>query len=171
MADNRGGNGVLGKILVAVVVALAVGGTSPWWWRELVGENGEPTSGPVRSPSLTSGQTPEPAPGGFRVVETLLRADPFEHDGPCPVTITFRGRISTAGGAGTVTYRFLRNDGASAPVEALSFDGPGSKSIGTTWTLGAVLPVFQPYEGWQAIELLDPVEQESPKARFRLYCR
>src|SRR5262245_60160477 len=48
----------------------------------------------------------KPSPSGFRVVEAILRADPFEHNGPCPVTITFSGRISVVGGIGTVSYKF-----------------------------------------------------------------
>ena len=27
-----GGDGLVGKILIAVVVALLVGGSTPWWW-------------------------------------------------------------------------------------------------------------------------------------------
>lgn len=108
---------------------------------------------------------------GFRVVEILLRADPFDYDGPCPVKISFSGRISVAGGSGTVAYKFLRNDGASAPVKALTYDGPGSKSVSTAWTLGAATPRFRPYSGWQSIKIFDPEEMESKRASFKIYCR
>ncbi len=35
--------------------------------------------------------TPTPTPTGFRIVEVMLRADPFDYIGPCPVQITFSG--------------------------------------------------------------------------------
>ena len=112
--------------------------------------------------------TPGPSPLGFRIVETFLRADPFDHAGACPVMITFSGRISVAGGGGTVSYKWIRNDGASAPVETLTFAGPGSQEISTTWTLGAAGTT---YAGWQAIEILDPQATTSDRAEFKVLCQ
>jgi len=109
---------------------------------------------------------PEPAPG-FRIVEVFLRADPFNYSGPCPVKITFSGRISVAGGGGDVTYKFLRSDGASAPVQTLHFDESGSKDISTTWTLGAS---GRSFEGWQVIETFDPQGREWDPAAFQIHC-
>ena len=123
---------------------------------------------PSNTQSKPIEQTPPPQKG-FRVVETFLRADPFDHNGPCPVTIKFSGRISVVGGSGTVAYKFLRSDGASAPVESLVFDSPGSKDVSTTWTLGgAALPTFS---GWQALQVLDPQETRSNEARFTIRCQ
>ena len=105
---------------------------------------------------------------GFRVIETIMRADPFSGSVGCPVEILFSGRISVAGGGGTVTYRWIRDDGASAPVQTLTFDGPGSQDVETTWTRfgdpGAAI------EGWQAIEIIDPAPSESDHAEFDLTC-
>lgn len=132
----------------------------------------EPTR-PRIGPTPRLGNSSPPVPpvtgqSGFRVVEVLLRADPFDYSGPCPVKITFSGRISVVGGAGRVVYRFLRSDGASAPVETLNFDAPGSKDVSTTWTLGgAASPDFS---GWQAIEILEPQERRSANATFRIKC-
>jgi hypothetical protein len=110
---------------------------------------------------------PDPASASFRVVEAMLRADPFEYHGSCPVTITFSGRISVAGGRGTVSYKFLRSDGASAPVESLVFEAPGSKDVSTTWRLGG--PGFA-YSGWQAIQIFDPEDVKSKQANFMIQC-
>jgi len=110
------------------------------------------------------------ANSNFRIVEVFLRADPFNYEGPCPVKIVFSGRISVAGGSGTVSYKFLRSDGALAPVQSIHFNEPGSKKITNTWTLGAATPRFQPYSGWQAIQTFDPVESQSQKASFNIHC-
>lgn len=109
-----------------------------------------------------------PAPAGFRIVETFLRSDPFNYVGACPVMITFSGRISATGGSGMVSYRWIRNDGASAPVETLTFAGPGSQDVSTTWQLG---DVGMSYSGWQAIEILDPEEVTSDRAEFNIQCQ
>lgn len=53
MPDKKEGNGILGKIVVAIVVALLVGGTAPWWWKELV-QDKPPTNDPS-TPPVTSG--------------------------------------------------------------------------------------------------------------------
>lgn len=106
-------------------------------------------------------------PPSFSVVEALLRADPFDYVGPSPVTIKFTGRISVVGGGGTVSYKFLRSDGASAPIETLHFDGPGSRDVSTTWRLGG--PGFT-YSGWQSIKILEPQEMESERANFNIRC-
>lgn len=69
--------------------------------------------------------------------------------------------------SGTVTYRFIRNDGASAPIRTLSFQDPGSQDVETTWRLGG--EGFS-YEGWQAIRILEPTEMESDRAEFTVEC-
>jgi hypothetical protein len=117
--------------------------------------------------------TPQPAghdatPQGFRVIETLLRADPFNYTGNCPVTIRFSGRISAIGGSGRVSYKFLRSDGASAPVESVSFEGPSSKDVVTTWSIGR--PGFA-YSGWESIHILEPQDTQSQQARFSIRCQ
>ena len=128
-----------------------------------------PPPAPAPAPPPSAVTPPPSGPGaGFRVVETLVRADPFEGSHPCPVEIALSGRISVAGGSGTVTYRWIRDDNASAPVQTLSFDGPGSMDVQTTWTRsgepGATI------EGWQAIEIIDPAPAESERATFALQC-
>jgi hypothetical protein len=115
------------------------------------------------TPAQPSGQ-----PAGFRVIETILRADPFEYSGSCPVVVNFSGRISVVGGGGNVSYKFLRSDGASAPVQTVSFSSPGSKGVSTTWRLGG--PGFS-YSGWQAIQIFEPQETKSEEAHFSIRCQ
>ncbi len=104
----------------------------------------------------------------FQVTAVSFAASPTKYEGPCPGVIKFSGTI-TVNGKGTVRYTFLRSDGATAPVSTISFDGPGSKRVGTTWTLGgAALPH---YSGWEALKILSPNEMVSDKAGFELICR
>jgi hypothetical protein len=124
-------------------------------------------TGSVRTDILPPTLTPALIPLGFRIVETFVRADPFDYVGACPVIITFSGRISVAGGGGIVSYKWIRNDGASAPVETLTFAGPGSQDISTTWYLG---DAGMTYSGWQAIEILDPEALTSERAEFKIQC-
>jgi hypothetical protein len=110
----------------------------------------------------------QPGPsGGLQVVEAILRADPFDYVGPCPARITFSGRISVTG-SGTVSYRFLRSDGASAPIQTLTFDGSGSQDISTTWDLGGA--GFN-YSGWEQIQILEPQALTSNQATFSIQCQ
>jgi hypothetical protein len=125
-------------------------------------------SGSVQTDVTPPTFTPASSPLGFRIVEIFLRADPFDYAGACPVMITFSGRISVAGGGGTVSYTWIRNDGASAPVETLMFAGPGSQDVTTTWYIG---DASMNYSGWQAIEILDPQATTSDRAEFRIQCQ
>ena len=101
------------------------------------------------------------------MVEVILRADPFDYAGKCPVKVTFSGRISVAGGSGQVSYKFLRSDGASAPVHSLSFSQAGSQDIQETWTLGGDGSQFS---GWESIEIFDPASMVSSQAKFKISC-
>lgn len=119
-----------------------------------------PTTTTTSSTSTTT-TTTRPA------VEATLRADPFSGNATCPVKVTFSGRISLLVGSGTVSYRFLRSDGASAPVQSVTFAGPGSKDVTTTWQLGAP---GKRLTGWQQLEILSPVHLTSSQAAFDITC-
>jgi PEGA domain/Viral BACON domain len=137
--------------------------------RQVIVTAGETASVSVILVKPTITATPTATPDAdFRVVEVFLRADPFDYTGSCPVKIKFSGRISVVGGSGMVSYKFLRSDGASAPIQTLMFDSPGSKYVSTTWTLGAS---GTDYSGWQSIKIFDPEEQESNKASFKIKCQ
>jgi hypothetical protein len=101
-------------------------------------------------------------------VTATLTASPKSYAGPCPAVIHFNGKI-TVTQPGRVQYKFIRSDGAAAPVQTLSFDGAGSKNVGTTWTLGG--PGLPSYSGWQAIQVVYPYTVKSNKAHFKMSCR
>jgi hypothetical protein len=50
----------------------------------------------------------------------------------------------------------------------VSFEGPGTKPVEATWTLGG--PALRTYRGWEAIKVLSPNVVESRKAPFELRC-
>jgi len=104
----------------------------------------------------------------FQVTGVSLTATPSDYKGPCPVTIKFDGKIAVDG-KGTVTYTFLRSDGATGPSYTLTFETAGSKPVSTTWTLGG--PGFT-YAGWEAIAIQAPIAQTPPagQANFKVAC-
>jgi hypothetical protein len=96
------------------------------------------------------------------------RVDPFTGSVDCPVTVHFSGRISVSRGSGTVSYRWVRSDGARGPVESLAFTGPGSQTVQTTWTLGAPGAALRHSE---RIDILEPADSpDSEDAAFDLTC-
>lgn len=110
---------------------------------------------------------PPPPPSGLSATGVSLQADPIDYVGACPVRITFSGRISVDG-SGTVSYKFLRSDGASAPTQTITFDGPGSQDISTTWDLGGT---GFTYSGWESIQIIDPQALTSNQAAFSIQCQ
>ncbi len=96
-----------------------------------------------------------------------LTAAPTNYVGKCPTVITFKGTIS-ARRPGRVQYKFIRSDNAFAPIQTLEFTAPGSKPVGTTWTLGG--PGFPAQERWQAIQIVYPTSLQSNKATFLVKC-
>jgi hypothetical protein len=106
----------------------------------------------------------------FQVTNVVLKAGDANPSGKCPVTIKFAGAI-TANGKGAVQYTFTRNDGATSPIQTLSFTEAGTQTVSTDWTLGdaSLLPH---YEGWQAIKILSPNQMESSHetASFIMNC-
>ncbi len=101
-----------------------------------------------------------------------LKAIPETYSGRCPATIKFQGRITVTNISRPplkLQYKFIRSDGAFAPVHTLTFEKDGSKPVNTTWTLGG--PSFPSYEGWQAIKVVYPQDVESNKANFKIECK
>lgn len=103
----------------------------------------------------------------FQVTEVALVAQPAAHNGACPATITFVGRIK-ASGRGRVAYSFLRSDGARGPVFTVDFGEAGEKEVSTTWRLGG--PGLPFYRGWKAIRILAPNVRVSNRAVFEVRC-
>jgi hypothetical protein len=97
-------------------------------------------------------------------VSARLAASPTSYQGPCPVTIRFTGTISVNRPC-QVQYKFIRSDGALAPIRSLTFAAPGTKPVSNTWTLGG--PGFD-FTGWQAIQVVYPRHVTSNRANFRV---
>jgi cellulose biosynthesis protein BcsQ/tetratricopeptide (TPR) repeat protein len=117
-------------------------------------------------PSVTRLDTPAPVPEAtFAVGRAILQADPANYTGKCPVTINFSGQISPVGHGGVVAYTFVRSDGASSPVQLLTFNEPSVQQVSTTWSLSA------DYSGWEQIRVLKPTETTSEKAFFTVRCQ
>ncbi len=112
---------------------------------------------------LSGGAAPPPPPTAPVNVTANVTADPPNYSGPCPGTITFRGAIAASGPC-DVSYKFIRSDGATAPVQALHFAAAGSRQVNETWTIG------MNYSGWEAIQILSPAELQSNQAPFQITC-
>ncbi len=70
-------------------------------------------------------------------------------------------------GSGTVSYRFVRSDGASGPVETVTFTGPGTRTVSTAWHRGGS---GDRLVGWQQLVVLSPLATQSDRADFDLAC-
>jgi hypothetical protein len=93
-----------------------------------------------------------------------LSASPKNYSGDCPTKINFNGKIQ-ANRPGRVQYKFIRSDGANAPIHTIDFRRPGSRLVNTSWTLG------KSFSGWQAIQILYPQQAHSNRAAFTIRCR
>ena len=88
------------------------------------------------------------------------------YNGQCPATITFIGDIVVDGPC-TVTYRWVRSDGAQGPVETGVFDAAGALQVSNTWTLGGS---GWSITEWERIDILTPEPMQSNEATFTLNC-
>ena len=95
----------------------------------------------------------------FQATEVSLRVERIEREAPDRAKVHFVGTIRT-NGAGTIQYKFLRSDGANAPVQTLRFDRAESKEVRTTWTLS------KDYHGWEALQVTHPLPIASGRASF-----
>lgn len=107
------------------------------------------------------------------VTSASLSVSPTHSEGPCPVVFTFTGKVAL-NGKGRFTYKWERGDGAidSAAPHAATYDGVNPAIVTTTWTLGAAMPLFHPYDpakSSQTLHILTPTDT-SKEATFRLDC-
>jgi hypothetical protein len=103
-------------------------------------------------------------PSSAAVVGVKAAVAPAVHTGPCPFTFKFEGEI-VSNSPGVVQYRWIRSDGAIAPVQTVVFRERGAKIVTDTWTLSP-----PHYIGWEAVRVLSPNPVTSNKAVFKLTC-
>lgn len=104
-----------------------------------------------------------PTPAAFEVTGVTVAVAPASHSGACPKKFEFSATIA-ASGDGEVIYRWERSDGASAPIQSLTFGAAGSETVSSTWTLSAV------GGHWKRVRILSPNEVVSHEAAFTLAC-
>lgn len=91
-------------------------------------------------------------------VTATLEIKPVLHKGPCPVSFTLKGYIS-ANNPTTVAYKFVRKDAPPSKPEILTFEGPGTKEVSQTFSVGAEGGTA-PFEGWVHLEAVFPVNNK-----------
>ncbi|MEW6597228.1 MAG: hypothetical protein AB1429_07010 [Pseudomonadota bacterium] len=101
--------------------------------------------------------------GSAHAATAFAGVAPPTHLGACPFTFKFEGIISSPTPA-VVKYRWIRSDGAIAPVQTVAFERAGRIPVFDTWTIG------RSYVGWEALQLYTPNGFVSNKAVFKLRC-
>jgi len=99
-----------------------------------------------------------------KVVRVKVKVDPTKYSGKCPKRFEFTGYI-TVDKPGLVKYKWIRSDGARAPIKSIRFRKPGTRKVNSYWQLSAE------GEHWKAIRILSPNKMVSNKAFFALKCR
>jgi hypothetical protein len=104
----------------------------------------------------------------FSVTKVTVSASPKSYTGACTpsTTFTFTGKITT-NGAGTVTYKWERSDGASSSEDTITFSDAGTKTVTTTWTYGGAGNVGT---SWERLHVTDPNDIKSSKAEVKYNC-
>lgn len=103
------------------------------------------------------------AAGSSHAATAFASVNPLLHQGACPFMFKFQGIISSPTQA-VVKYRWIRSDGAIAPVQTVTFERAGRVAVYDTWTIG------RSYVGWEALQLYTPNGFVSNKAVFKLRC-
>ena len=139
-------------------------------------ESPSPSLSPTTSPSPSAKTTPKPSPSPtpsptptptFSVTAVVASVSPTSFTGACPKKFDFNGTVA-ANGPGTVTYKWVRSDGASGPVQTLIFSSAGSQAVSADdWTFGGS---GSSYSGWEKVQILTPNSTESNQASFSLNC-
>lgn len=116
-----------------------------------------------------SAEAEEEEPAPLQVTAAIAQVDPEGHTGQCPATFSFRGEITTTGGSGTISYRWVRSHGEPGPVQTLDVHGADSYRVSSEWSLGE--PGWtEDGQYWQQLEIVEPAPRASPRAEFVLRC-
>ena len=107
-----------------------------------------------------SGGVAPPDDEGFQVTSVALKAErPSYRSEQCPVTVVFKGHITT-NGPGSVRYHIKRSDGAVGEERTLDFREAGTQEFSTTWTLGG--PDLPYARGFVDAVILSPRSASQP---------
>ena len=110
----------------------------------------------------------------FSVTSINVSVNPANFNGTCTATMlfTFTAVINVPAGSpgGTVSYTWLRSDGATAPTESASFNpGATTQTVTTTWQLGAVWGNGSTF--WEALKVTAPNSITSAHDTFSFVCQ
>jgi hypothetical protein len=108
--------------------------------------------------------------GGWALTSNGQIVKNFEYTGSCPVPLQFAwGVLATA--PMEIKYHFERSDGAKAPPgQKMLPKANTSVDVLTTWELGANIPRFADFKGWEDL-VIDTPNRVSQKINFTLHCR
>ncbi|MEH6549555.1 MAG: hypothetical protein V7744_06185 [Pseudomonadales bacterium] len=112
---------------------------------------------------------------------TSFVAAPKEHKGKCPVSVEFKGKITT-NYKGNVIYRYVSHDGRKSPELTAKFDKAGSQKTrkwfrtisepDVTQQLSAGgTPSQWDVQGWYRLEILNPKGIKSVTTKYRVDCQ
>jgi WD40 repeat protein len=110
----------------------------------------------------------------FHVGDVAVKAEQPDYKGKCPVSVKFKGAITSEGGAGTVKYKFVRSDGNPTVEEELIFDAPGTKEVSYSLDVsgsgfsrrGDVIPATGSVE----LRIIAPEAKSSKQATYSVSC-
>ena len=126
-----------------------------------------PTWTPAPSPTSTPAPsaTPTTAPGVVNI-ETSVSPSGTTHS--CSATtFNFSAKIYT-NAATTITYTWVRSDGATSSSQTLTFSDAGMQTVTTSWTL--TRSSGTQFTGWERIHVTAPNDALSNTADFTLAC-
>ena len=104
----------------------------------------------------------------YAIVGSVTNANPTESTGACPKTISFSADI-TVNDAGSVSYKWESSNSTNdSPTQSINFDGPGTKTVTTSWTLGGAGQTIN--DRWMRIHIFSPTEVTSNNATFTIKC-
>lgn len=103
------------------------------------------------------------AAGSAHAATAFTSVNPPAYAGACPFTFKFQGVVSSPTPA-VVKFRWIRSDGAIAPLQTIVFERAGRRPVYDTWTIG------RSYAGWEALQIYTPTGFVSNKAFFKLRC-
>jgi hypothetical protein len=111
-------------------------------------------------------------PTSFYVTDVDMSINASSVSVSCPPgkKFVFSAKISVSG-PGTVTYHWVFSNGDTSDNEDLVFDGEGSQTVSTSWTLGSKKDVSpNPYSGWAQLYVDSPNNQSFAKVHFSIEC-